>query len=166
MAGPSANSLVGEAIFDLANDTIRDQTWIPSQLNFPNASHSHNFETLDKSLPFVRAKKLLLHLPLCHTFCDGYIDDLIAMAVDIADAVERDQQALPFSSHCIFRPLHPQDNPIRKDTLSLRKLSGEGRPEETKTVLSWEINTRLFTISLAEDKYKRWKIDTNLLKAL
>ena len=155
MAGPSANSLVGEAIFDLANDTIRDQTWIPSQLNFPNASHSHIFESLDKSLPFVRAKKLLLHLPLCHTFCDGYIDDLIAMAVDI-----------PFSSHCIFRPLHPQDNPIRKDTLSLRKLSGEGRPEETKTVLSWEINTRLFTISLAEDKYKRWKIDTNLLKAL
>ena len=132
--GPSAYSLVGEAIFDLANDLIRDPHWDPSTLKSPNHTNLHEPSSLDESIPFAKAKPLLIHLPLCHAFYDCYIDDLIAMAVDISDSVARSQQALPLSSHCIFRPLHPNHNPNRNDTLSLRKLEGEGRPEEEKTI--------------------------------
>ena len=130
VAGPSAYSIVSKAIFDFANDLIQDPTWDPSTLTSPNPSHLHLPIASNTAIPFQGAKPLLVHVPLSLAFCDGYIDDLIAMAVDVYDSVARSQHALPLSSHCIIRPIHMADNPNRNDTLSLRKLSGEGRPEE------------------------------------
>ena len=85
------------------------------------------------------------------------------MAVDLDDYVDRSQQALPLSAHVVFRPLHEQEVAKRKDSLSLRKLSGEGRPEESKNILGWVINTRTFRIHLSKDKHTRWINDINIL---
>ena len=159
VAVPSAYSLVSEAIFDLANDLIRDKSWDPLTLQSPNSSHLHPPNKTNQNKPFGSAKDLLVYIPLSTAFYDGYIDDLIAMAVDLDDNVHRSQQALPLSAHSVFRLLHINDDPNRKDTLSLRKLSSEGRPDETKTILGWNVDTRAFRISLSEDKYKRWMID-------
>ena len=113
--------------------------------------------------PLLSAKDLLVYIPLSHAFCDGYIDDLIAMAVDLEDNVHRSQQALPLSAHSISRPIHNNDDPNRKDTLSLRKFSGKGRPDETKTILGWDVDTWAFRISFSEDKYKLWMVDIETL---
>ena len=163
VAGPSAYSLVSEAIFDLANDLIRDPEWDPNTLQSPNAKHLHSPTTLDLSISYSTVKDLLVHVPLNHAFCDGYIDDLISFAVDIDDYVQRSQQSLPLISHSIFRPIHTDDPIHRKDTLSLRKLEGEGRPDERKTILGWDVCTRSFRISLATDKYKRWTMGLDKL---
>lgn len=164
LTGPSAYSLVSEAISDLANDLIRDPHWDPSKLQSPNSTHLHNPISFDDSIPFSKEKPLLVYLLLCTALCDGYINDLIAMTVDIADAVDRSQQPPLLASHCIFRPLHQHDNPNRNDTQSLlRNFLDEGRPEEEKTILGRHVPTREFNIKLSEDKYKRWIIDIDKL---
>ena len=163
VAGPSAYSIVSEAIFDLANDLIHDPIWDPFTLTSPNSSYLHPPIASNTAILFQSVKPLLVHEPLSLAFCDGYIDDLIAMAVYVDDSVARSQHALPLSSHCIFRPIYMADNPNRNDNLSLRKLSGKGRPKEHKTVLAWTICTRTFTVCLAEDKHSRWIIEINNL---
>lgn len=55
----------------------------------------------------------------------------------------------------------PQEPLPRADAISLRKLSGEGQPSETKTVLGWVICTRSFHIFLPVDKAVAWCHDIN-----
>lgn len=103
----------------------------------------------------------MVYVPLLETFCDGYIDDLIAMGLNSDDNIQRSQHALPLAVHTIFRPLHHEETHQRKDPLSLRKLSGEGRPEEHKTILGWRVCTRTFRISLPKEKSTSWIHDIN-----
>ena len=76
-------------------------------------------------------------------------------AIDLNKNVKRIQHAAPLSVEMIFRPkggeILKRNTPIQKD-----KLQGEGAPSEVKVVLSWEINTRKFTIHLPIYKHIAW----------
>ena len=90
---------------------------------------------------------------------DGYIDNIIMLMLDKNDWVEKGQNAAPLAVHTLFRPVTESDPLPRPDATSTAKLKGEGTPDELKTVLGWEINTRTFRIYLPKDKAKEWTRD-------
>ena len=57
------------------------------------------------------------------------------------------------------RPCNSTDPIPCDDLLSLKKLAGEGRMEEVKIILGWEIIMRQLTIALHESKYVAWSQD-------
>jgi hypothetical protein len=61
------------------------------------------------------------------------------------------------------RPASDQDFLPRKDIISLKKLKVEGRLEETKMVLGWQINTRSLLISLPDSKCFTWIRDIDAM---
>jgi hypothetical protein len=54
----------------------------------------------------------------------------------------------------VGRPLNPDDPLIRDALLSLKKLKGEGKQEEIKVVLGWELNSRCLKIALTQAKFE------------
>ena len=62
--------------------------------------------------------------------------------------------------HLLARPFPTKPNrvPLHNYILSMKKWAAEGRQEETKIVVGWEVNTREFVVKLPEDK---WKAYTN-----
>jgi hypothetical protein len=87
---------------------------------------------------------------------DVYIDDIITIFLDSPSNISRAPSAVPLAIHAVGRPFDPGESPPREPLLSLNKLSAEGAPEETKTILGWTINTRNLTISLPTDKFNSW----------
>jgi hypothetical protein len=66
---------------------------------------------------------------------DIYIDDTIGIAPDIEDNVSRVSKAIQLAIHSIACPLDSSDPLSRKDIISFKKFSAEGRMEETKIIL-------------------------------
>jgi len=87
---------------------------------------------------------------------DDFIDDGIVIVPDLLDNTNRALQAMLLAIHILFRPLDPNEKIKRDDCLSLGKLQEEGFLSETPTILGWQINTRLLTISLPEKKFSIW----------
>ena len=162
-AGPSMYSLISKAIFDLVNDLLLDPTWEPSELHSPHYNEFQESEKLDDKIPFERANKLHVYVPCRKTFCDGYIDDCVTMALDEQKLVEKAQNALPLGVHGIMRPMHKKEPITRNDPLSKRKLMGKGTPSETKLILGWLVNTRTFRIYLPKEKSLMWTQQLNEL---
>ena len=59
--GPSKYSDVSEAIFDTANDLIKDETWDPDTLRSPHADKLQKPEYLSNEIIFCEAKELKFH---------------------------------------------------------------------------------------------------------
>ena len=143
-AGPSMYSLISEAIFDLVNELLMDPVWDPEILHSPHKDSFQQPQKIDDSIEFEKANKLHVFVPPRETFCDGYIDDCVTMALDQHNNVEKAQNALPLGVHAVMRPVHKREPIFRNDLLSKRKLLGEGTPSETKMILGWLVNTRTF----------------------
>ena len=79
-----------------------------------------------------------------------YINDMPPIYPDIGDNAEQCAAAIPLAVHLIGRPTNPAEPIPHNATLSLKKLTGEGRMKEIKIILRWEINSRALTISLPE----------------
>ena len=154
--GPSVSSDVSESIFGLATDILHDTSWNPNDLHSPHKDTLQPPEFAPPEEPFSRAKPLAIHIPLRETMTDGYIDDAITFAVQLALNILRAQNALPLSVYTIFKPASPPELNIREDPLSLRKLEGDGTPSEEKIVLGWPLNTRSLSIHLPMDKAQYW----------
>lgn len=127
-------------------------TWDPETLHSPHKNKWEQPEISNLKAPFEKAKALAIEIPLRETMTDGYIDDAISYAVQVANNVLKAQNALPLSVHTVFRPTSPPEIDIREDVLSLRKLEGDGTPSEEKLVLGWILNTRSLTVHLPTDK--------------
>ena len=152
-AGTSMYSLISEAIFDLVNDLLLDPVWDPATLHSPHYKSLRKPEKLDKDIPFGKANKLHVYVPSRNTFCDGYIDDCVTMALDESNNVAKAQNALPLGVHTIMRPVHHNEPIFRNDPLSKTKLLGEGTPTETKMILGWLVNSRTHRVHLPKEKY-------------
>ena len=150
--GPSKFSTMSEMVFDATNDLMADKTWDPKSLHslLRRAFDSPVIE--DMTFPFAVAKPLHNPIPNRDVFCDGYIDDIISVAVHLKDNVERAQNAAPLIVHAMFRPIDTLDKLTRDDPVSLRKLFGEGTPCEQKTNLGWLVDTRSFRVYLPMEK--------------
>jgi len=164
-SGPSLYSTMSETIFDLTNDLLLDETWNLKTLHSPIEKDLEPPQSLPETIPFAEAKPLHVHVPSRDSFCDGYIDDFLAVGLDSEDTVIKSQQAPTIAVHSIFRPI-ADDEPIPRDEpISVKKLKGEGIPSEQKVMLGWLLCTRTCRIYLPVDKQKAWNNDiVNMLK--
>ena len=150
-------------IFDLANDIVIEPEWDPDRLHSPLSDKLCEPEISSDNIEFEKACELFVDIPWCDITYDGYIDDIIAMALNKADGVRRSQEAVPLAVHSIYRPLCRKEPTTRDDPLSLRKLSGEGTPSERKVVLGWLVDTRAFRIYLPHEKAILWTTEIDEL---
>ena len=114
-----------------------------------------------------KVRELAVYIPNRTSFADGFIDDILTIALDQEDEVKRSQEAPPLIFHSIFRPVDENEPLPRNDNMSKTKLAGEGQPCESKVMLGWLINTRTMRIYLPVDKAFDWKRDiNNILKCI
>jgi hypothetical protein len=145
-SGPSQYSTMSECIFDITNDLLQDKLWDVNTLNSPLEDMFDRPTPIDTDILFAKAMPLSVPIPSRELGCDGYIDDLVTIALDKHDNIRKAQNAGPIAVHALFRPVDPHDKIPRDDAVSQRKLSGEGTPCEQKVVLGWLICTRSFQI--------------------
>ena len=164
-AAPAEFCVASEIVCDVANDLLADPTWDPSVTHTPYHPLLPSPALIDDESPFATALPLDVTPPhVSDTCCDVYIDDLITVGLYIQASLLRLLSAVAVAIHCIFRPLHVQEQHIRSHVLSLRKLAGEGQLSESKVILGWLINTRTFSISLPPSKLQAWTTDIQRLQ--
>lgn len=162
--GPNDYSLISEPIFDLTNDVLRDPTFDPTDLHSPLQSE---FEapasTYDDSTPFEPARPLFVDVPFFWAMADGYIDDIITIVLDVGGWLKKAVNAAPLVIHSMFRPTDAADLLPRNEPISIRKLKGEGTPDEVKVILGWQVDTRRFRIHLPFEKSNEWIADIKVI---
>lgn len=100
----------------------------------------------DPSLP--RSPKLL-------SYIDVFVDDFLALAQGDANR-RRVRKVLMHAIDDVFRPLDADDNPARREPVSLKKLEkGDCSWATLKTLLGWLIDTCSLTIHLPEHRQIR-----------
>jgi len=163
---PSMWGYISDTLADISNSLIGNLYWDHGKLFDLLSNTIEDPLSLPASIPFHLAKELSINIPVNNLAkVDIYIDDSIGVAPDIGDSVIRVSKSIPLAIHSIARPLNPADSLPRKDIISLKKFSAEGRMEETKILLGWLVNTRTLTISLPEGKHSRWSTDIEKLLA-
>jgi hypothetical protein len=160
---PTQWCTISEPICVLANELIHDALWSPSNLRscydevLPEPDRSHS-ET-----PFEAALPLAFHIPKNAVGAvDCYIDDLCLICVDIDDNTEMCAAAVALVLDVVGRPLDPLDALPCEALLSMKKLKREGKQEEIKVVLGWELNSRKLTIGLTQGKFEIWRKEIQL----
>ena len=157
---PNEFCLFSEMCTDLANDLLHCKDWDPAILSSPHAAKLSNPLLQPTEIKFKQAKDLDVSIPL-DTWgkIDQFIDDGIVIVPDINQNRNRAVQAMLLAIHVLCRPLAADEPILREDCLSLKKLEEEGTLSECLTILGWQINTRLLTIALPYEKFKRWNAD-------
>ncbi len=157
---PNEFCLFSEMCTDLANDILHCPNWDPKSLCSPHWNKISDPVLQPAGVSFNQAKNLDIAIPLDDWGkVDDFIDDGIVIVPDIKDNRNRAIQALLLAIHVICRPIAPSEPLSREDCLSLGKLEEEGTLSERLTILGWDINTRLLTISLPTKKFKHWNAD-------
>jgi hypothetical protein len=157
---PNEFCAFSELCTDLANDLLHAPDWDPRTTSSPHSILLKSPLLLDDSVEFAQAKALDVELPDDDWGrVDDFIDDGIVIVPDLKENRNRAVQSLLLAIHIICRPLDSNEHIAREDCLSLSKLAEEGMLSEEPIILGWKINTRRLTISLPENKYKRWNED-------
>ena len=148
---------MAEIITDLSNDILTCDDWNIDSLHSPHMPKIPEPTILDSSIPFQPALQADVNVPPTSTGkVDGYIDDIIPVALYTPNNAKRAANVVPLAMHILGRPTDKNDPISRTDLLSFSKLSGEGKMEEIKTVTGWTIDTRRFLVSLTDDKCSTW----------
>ena len=138
---------------DLTNDILYDKSWDPSTTySILRSRFSISNARYHKDTPYGKARPLFVNVPFYQAIVDGYLDDIIAAILDKDNWVERGQNAAPLAAHTVFRSVKEGEELPRDDASSTTKLDGEGRPDERKPILEWDIDNQLFRIYLPVDK--------------
>ena len=132
---PVVYSTTSDALFDLANDLLREEKWDPDKLHAKIRNKLPEKTVLDKSIPFGKAKRLFVPVPKRQTFIEGYVDDGIGGCLDINDNLKRLQNSISLSTEVFFRPITTTEKVKRNDQINDTKLQGEGKPSEIKVIL-------------------------------
>ena len=164
---PSEWGIISETTTDLANHILNHKDWDPTMIHSPNQPRILPPKLLDSSISFGQAKSMMVEVPL-ETFgkADVYIDDTITVALHSTSNNDRASAAVPLAIHLMGRPLLPNEPITRSDLMCLRKLLAEGRLEEIKNTLGWDIDTRNFCVRLPSHKFKAWSLSiTTILQS-
>jgi hypothetical protein len=156
--GPTKFSCVSDTAADLANDLCLDTKWDPALLH---SSFDLDFtpNTEPKEIPFGEADELFVELPDRDIITDNFIDDFMQAGLDRNDVPERIKHAVPLILDTLFRPARPDEGGNRNPIINMTKHQAEGRLEESKVVLGWQINTRTLSVLLTKEKAQDWLID-------
>ena len=152
---PTLFSSVSDSVADVAQDLSLESSWDPSKLH---SSFNLDFapNQMDENITICQADPLLMSLPERDIITDNFIDDLFQCCLDEGDNPARIKHAIPLVLETFFRNQNEDDASPRNPIINMKKHQAEGRLEETKVVLGWLINTRLFRVFLTEEKSKDW----------
>jgi hypothetical protein len=148
---PAQWCTISEPICDLATELIHEAYWSPDSLRscydsvlpVPDRAHSDT--------PFTDA------LPLAFSIPKNAVGSVnCSICVDIDDNAERCASRVALALDVVGCPLALNDPLARDALISSKKLQGEGKQEENKIVLGWEMNSRTLAIALTEAKFEIW----------
>ena len=164
---PSEWGIISETTTDLANYILNHEEWDPTTLHSPNQNKIAEPKLLPQSLPFAQTRDMMVQVPLESIGkADVYIDDTITVSLHSETNNAKAAAAVPLAIHTIGRPLLDNEPITRDDLLCLRKLLAEGRLEEVKNTLGWDLNTRSLSVHLPNHKYIAWNQSiTKILQA-
>ena len=163
-AGPSRYCRVSEAIFDLIYDLFLDETWDPDDTKIGKWD-SFIPQDVQGNNPLLITRPLMVEIPDHDLMCDGYLDDGIMFGVESEVNVKKLTHAGPLVVEAIFRVAGEEFDCNRDPALSASKLAAELRPEVTKLVLGWLLDTDQFRIFLPIEKFLDWSQDIeNIIK--
>ena len=115
----------------ISDDVLRDPTFDPSTLHSPLQSQFETAATpYNESIPFEPAYSLFVDVPFFWAMVDGYIDDTITIVLYVGDWLQKAVNAAPLIIHSIFIPKDTTDLLPRNESISIRKLKGEGTSYE------------------------------------
>jgi len=138
---------------EAANDILADDTFDPSAIHSPlKSTLAPPNESYPSDTMFGIARRLFVDVPFRHAAADGYIDDIITAMLDTGSWIQKGSNAALLAVHTLFRRTSDSDPLPRPDAASIRKLIGEGTPDEIKIIVGWVVNTRLFRIFLPIEK--------------
>ena len=120
---------------ELTNDILEDPIWAFDTLYSPNQSLVQAPEYLPSDNHLVKADPLQVHIPSRKDAANGFIDDIITVAIDIPAEIKKDDNADMLAVYVGFRPLNDDDPLQRDDPQSIRKTKAEVRLAEIKIVL-------------------------------
>jgi hypothetical protein len=169
---PAEWSEVSEVMTDLANDLARRLDWDPLLHRSPHQELLNSKAAIDndeghvrREHPFGKAQTLAVNYPDSDDFprYECYLDDIFGAFLERYGA--RGAAAIPLALHMIGRPhgTEGEESFPRDDLLAISKFLAEAKPSESKVILGWRINTRLFTVSLPAEKHFLWKRDIELI---
>jgi hypothetical protein len=161
---PALWGYISDTVADLGNAQIQDLSW----------DHTKTFDPISAKLPlptsstnsthFKKAQPLIVTIPPNNLGkVDVYLDDFITVTPDLDNNCARVNNAIPLAIHSIACPLDPINPMPRKDIIAMKKFLAEGKLEERKIVLGWEIDTRSLIVSLPQDKFIKWNLELEKL---
>ena len=149
--------IVSDVITDTINDLLIDDSWDHETVRSDFINTIPGEIPLPDHIPFEPARDMSVDLPSeLKGKADVYIDDVISCTVDVGNNLERLKAAACTVIHAFA---HNTEGPTyleRQDFISLEKNKAEGAPEEKKTCLGWDIDTRKLLISLPKHKFLAW----------
>ena len=83
---------------------------------------------------------------------DGFINDITTMTMGNKYRIERTKSVALLVIHTLFWPLQASKPPECNNSLSLRKISGEGKLAKQKTCLGWYINTHFLRVFMPKEE--------------
>ena len=154
---PSEFCLLSDIITDLVNDLLSCSSWDHCTVHSDYLDKIPLTVALDSNIPFTQARDLIVSLPdEDQGKTDCFVDDLISVAVDIDDNLDRLRAAPCTIIHVVAHSTPSQSLSNRDNLIADNKNDAEGAPEESKVCLGWLLNTRKLTVSLPPHKYKAW----------
>ena len=131
---------ISETICDLATAIIQDEDWDPEELHAPNQDMVPAAKFLDDDVPFGKAQKLAVDVPINpRGTSDVFIDDMMNMMVALegSNNAKRVRCNGLLALHAAAWPKHANE-PIPRDEMAAEnKLKAEAGLEEMKIILGW-----------------------------
>jgi hypothetical protein len=157
---PNHVCLFSELTVDLANDLLHCPSWNPTNLASPHATKIQEPLILEATEDFTPARELDISIaPDDAGKVDIFIDDGLAVTIDINNNRNRAIQSLLLAIHTLCCLIDANEPISHEDCLSLSKLEEDCQMSEKFTILGWDLNKRALTVALPSKKFKRWNTD-------
>ena len=154
---PSEFCLLSDILTDTINDLMNCKEWDPSSMKSDYVQKVPLPKELPSHIPFAEAKEMSVTLnndESCKS--DVFVDDIITVGVDINNNLEKIVAAPCTVMHAVAHKATGQTFIPRQDLIADDKNEAEGGPEETKTILGWEIDSRQLLVKLPSHKFIAW----------
>ena len=148
--------MLSEGITDLGNDLLSCNDWSPNESQSPHASELKKPTSIDTSTPFGQALPAAVVVnPDSWSRIDAHINGIINVGLLGGNWRGLGGAAL-LDLHIFGRPADDNEPIPRDDLVAMKKILSEDSLSEVKEVLGWIINTRDFTVSFPDKKFKEW----------
>ena len=154
---PPEFCLISDIITDTINDLLNCTSWDPKEICSEYAKKVPAPRPQPSDVPFAPAHPTSVKLPEKYNGkADCFVDDIISIAVDIEDNLQKLIAAPCTVIHAVANRAEGTTFVERNNMISDEKNEAEGAPEEVKICLGWKLNSRTLQVSLPSHKYQAW----------